>query len=345
MATTSTPAWSTGNPVTGNPMLDSAIIASGIRWRRAKLQLVDVLQHLQHRHADVLDKRTVTRYTNMAKAGNNAPEVIVTRDGVLAAGNHRFEGYSQAGRTEIDSIELDVDGIGADDHTMGQLISIAVAENAPHGLPYSTKDRQDRAADLVGVGYNNTAIQAMLGLSPSQVSGIKREVEAKARLDSLGIEEPKRMAQATLRALAGPDARALNSGPFKDLVDLADDARMTSTEVNALAKEAREAAAAGGDADAVKVLADRRNDLAQHISQIATGGQSRPTPAGKLASATKAVGALCDGHTTAKTYRDHSDKAVETVVAVASAIKCLENILAAQDPDAITEAQSQGLIP
>ena len=126
-----------------------------------------------------------------------------------------------------------------DAFTRIQLITLAVAENAPHGLSYSSADRIDRAADLLVGGYTNTSVSGMLGLSPQQVSGIKREVDARARLDSLGIEEPKRMSATTLRALAGPDARALNSGPFKELVDLADDAKFTGTEVNALAKEAR----------------------------------------------------------------------------------------------------------
>lgn len=325
-------------------MLDNAITATGLQWRRGK-RSVGFSSHLQHRHADVLDAKTVKRYEQMAKAGSNAPEVICTEDDMLVAGNHRDAGYIAAGRADIDAIILNVQGVGADEHTHIQLLTIAVAENAPHGLPYSSKDRMDRAADLVKAGYNNTSVQAMLGLSPSQVSGVKREVDARARLDTLGITEPKHMAQTTVRALAGPDARALNSGPFKALVELADDAKFTGSDVNALAKEARDAAAAGSDADAAKVIADRRTDLSQHISQIALGGRTTPTPVGRLKGATKAVAALCDGSTAPQTYRDHGPTAVETVVAVAAAIKCLEGILAAQDQSAVDDAKAQGLLP
>ena len=233
-----------------------------------------------------------------------------------------------------------------DAFTRIQLITLAVAENAPHGLSYSSADRIDRAADLLVGGYTNTSVSGMLGLSPQQVSGIKREVDARARLDSLGIEEPKRMSATTLRALAGPERppklfeRCVRLSLRKELVDLADDAKFTGTEVNALAKEAREAAAAGSDADAAKVIADRRVDLTQHISQIATGGQSRPTPAGRLSKATKACQELCVG-TSFKTYRDHTTNAVDTAEAIITSLKCLQGILDAQDQGAIDDAKAR----
>ena len=101
-------AWSTGSPDTGNTLLDNAVVANGFRWRKERVQLTDIKSRLQHRHLDHTDPKTVKRYQRMAEAGNNAPPIGLTEDGMLIWGNHRVDAYIAAGRTEIDAYVFDV---------------------------------------------------------------------------------------------------------------------------------------------------------------------------------------------------------------------------------------------
>ena len=274
MPTTTTP------PTTGIPGLDLAIAATGFRWTvDPAYPLASIVDKIQHRHDDKLNAQAVKRYRNMVKAGSPCPPVGVTHDGVQLFGIHRAASYIAEGRETIPAVVLDVDGINADEFVRNSLLSIATRENAPHGVPYTGADRNERAATLLNLGYTNAKVQAELGLSASQVSGIKRELDADQRFASLGID-PTGLPRNVKRALAGPDAKALNTEPFRQLVDLTRDATLMPAEINAVAAEAR---AGGSDADAVSHIQAVRSDKADTIVQVAsTGAAVRPSPVGKL---------------------------------------------------------------
>src|SRR5436305_13000707 len=103
-------------PSTGIPGLDNAIVMSGFRTEfDPKYPLVDVREHLQHRHSPITDRKAVRRYTAMFKAGSSGPPSGITRDGLVVWGNHRLESAEQAGWQHVPAIVFDVDGIGADE--------------------------------------------------------------------------------------------------------------------------------------------------------------------------------------------------------------------------------------
>ena len=280
--------------------MDTALAATGYRWEvEEDFKVADVVGHLQHRLDDKENKATVKRYSNMLKAGTFGNPICVTRDGVLIYGNHRVGSAKQVGQETYPAIVIDIDGQGADIHVTRQLLSVAYAENVDHGLPYTPGDRMKAAQDLLELGYTNRHVQAELGLSPAQVSGAKRQAEAEKRLETLGLtDEAKGIQAGVKRAFAGPDARALNDEPFKQLVELTKEAKLTGAEINNFAKEAK---AAGSDVDALSVLNEARRDLGQRISEVTAGGSTRPTPIGKLKGALKQVTSLCG----ATTERQH----------------------------------------
>lgn len=316
---------------TGIPGLDAALTVTGYRYSfDSAFRLDRITGHVQHRSADRQDRATMKRYATMRKAGSQPPPIGVCRDGHVVWGNHRIGGAEMGGFETIPAIVLDIDGGQADPHMLDQLLSLAVEENAPHGLPYTSQDRTQRAASLLNLGYTNTSVSAKLGLTPSQVSGIKRELEAEQRMVTLGLDPGDFDKRGVLQAFSGPDARALNNDPFIEVVRLAKDAKFTAAEINALARGAKDA---GSDVDALSHIAQVRQDEAQRIHNVAISGQSaRPTPVGKLRGALRNLESLCDAAILPVIYKDHTDGAPETVAMLDAAIACLQGIRAVQDP-------------
>jgi hypothetical protein len=321
---------------TGIAGLDAAIVASGFRWDVDPIfPRADIKEHLQHRHAAGENKPAIRRYVAMFKAGNVPPVCGVTRDGLLIWGNHRDVAAGEAGFDTLPCLVFDVDGIGADEHTLDLLLSLAVEENAPHGVPYTNQDRTDRAKSLLNLGYTNRSVQAKLGLTAAQVSAIKKELDADKRLVALGIDLSD-VQRNVRQALGGPAPRSLNDAPFRSLAVLTEDAGLTSTEITAHAKAAK---ASGSDADALVYLGEVREDLKEAIASKAISGKPiRPTPVGALRGALRKVVGLCGSTSNAAIYRDHTDGVVDTVALLDEAITCLQGIRAVQVLPEVEEA-------
>lgn len=313
--------------LTGRSDLDTAITATGFRasldpsFRAAEIQ-----GNLQHRHDATLSGSAVRRYANMYKAGSDAPPIGVTRDGIVVWGNHRIAAAKAAGWETIAAVVIDIDAQGATEHVRDQLLSLAVQENAPNGVPYNNQDRIDRAGSLLNLGFTHRSIQAQLGLTAAQVSGVKREQDAKMRLVSLGLNED--YSRGVLRALSSPAARGLNDLPFKELVAITTAADLTSDEIKELAKSAKEA---GSDAEAMAAMEGFRQDNVVRIAGVRQGGTPRPTPVGRLRGVLKGVLGLCDNKVTPVTYRDHSDGVAQTAAMLEDAIRCLQGIFDIQE--------------
>jgi hypothetical protein len=327
MPTTTTP------PTTTIPALDLAITATGFRWHvEQAFPLDQITGKIQHRHDDKLNAGAVRRYRAMLKAGSTPPPGGITRDGYVLFGNHRIAAATAEGRETIPMVVIDVDGADAatDEFLMNSLLSIATRENAPHGVPYTGADRNERAKSLLNLGYSNARVQAELGLSASQVSGLKREVDADQRFATLGIDD-RDIPRTVKRALAGPDAKALNTDPFVELVELARKATLTPQEINAIAKEAKDT---GSDVDALDHIEAVATDMADRITSVAVSGVAvRPTPVGKLRGALRGITALCQAGVNPAVYRDHTENAAETAAMIEQAIACLTGVLAVQEVD------------
>lgn len=318
-----------------NPALKAALTASGIRYEEVDaFALTSIKSHLQVRHDTTGDgdmkynAAKVREYANRFKSGSNCPPIGITRDGVLVWGNHRSEGARKAEMSDVPAIVLNVDGADPDEHMLATLMTLSGRENSEHGLPLSNKDREMIVRKEIALGTTSGAIQQAYGMTSAQVSGLKRQIDAENRLSDLGLRSRADGAgRSILSSFSGPNARALTNPPFKALVELALDAELTATEVNALSMEAR---ASGTEDGALQVIATKRSELEKQIAEVATAGRMRPTPLSRLRKATTEIAGLCAKHD-ASAYRDYTDESVHTRATIESAIKCLQDILAAQD--------------
>lgn len=319
-----------------DPQLQAAIDASNMRHAFvAEYRLDQLVGHLQVRYDQTtdIDERLnaakVREYVNKFKAGSIPPPIGVTRDNVLVWGNHRVGAAHQADVAAVPAIVFDVDGVSPDEHVSAVLRTMAGRENASHGLPLSNKDREMIVRLELQLGTTGGVIAATYGMTPAQISGLRREIEAEQRLDQHQLRDLlEGRTRGIIRALSGKYARILDDEPFVELVRLIADADLQAKEVNAIAAEAK---ATGSERGALGVLATKRGEMAQRVASFqATGVVERPTPRGKLLDAVRRVLALCEANP-ASHYRDYSAEVEETKAMVTQAINCLGCILEAQE--------------
>ena len=318
-----------------SPTLTTAIVATGIRTERVEqYPLAGIKGHLQVRHAqtegeDNLNKAKVAEYRNKFKAGSTCPPIAVTKDGILIWGNHRVGGALAAEWADLPAIVFNVDGADPDAHTEAVLKTLSGRENAEHGLPLSTRDREMIVRKEIELGTSSGVIQTAYGMTGSQVSSLKREIDAETRLGDLGLWSlVKGHDRAFIRAFSGPAARTLTNEPFKALVNLAADAALGAKDINALAGAARDT---GTEDGALEVIEARRNELANEIASIAvTGAAERPSPLTRLRKAVNECAGLCE-KAQPSAYRDYTVDAATTKAQIEKAVGCLQAILAVQD--------------
>jgi len=324
-------------PVTHDisPALSTAITSSGIRTERVESYPIDGIKgHLQVRHVlgvdlgENLNRGKVAEYKAKFKAGSNCPPIGVTRDGILIWGNHRVGGAKAADRPDVPAIVFDVDGADPDEHLLAVLMTLSGRENAEHGLPLSSKDREMIVRKEIELGTSSGAIQAAYGMSPAQVSGLRREIDAEIRLADLGVSSLlEGKTRALVQSFSGPNARNLTNEPFKALVTLTADADLKAKDVNEIAAAAKET---GTEDGAIAVIAAKRDELKAQIAEIAVAGVHRPTPLTRLRKAVKEVAGLCE-RGEASAYRDYTSDAAVTVALIQSAMGCLTAILEVQE--------------
>ena len=316
---------------TGREDLDTALNATGYRWYLDEQELGDIVGKIQHRATDKLNAAQVNAYANQAKAGSTPPPICVTKDGYVVYGNHRVAAAIKAGWARLPAVVIDVPGAGyeADQARTDAFVEVAAIENQPNGVPLDPASRKMDALAMIRNGRDTKAIQFKLGLSSSQISGIRREFEATERLVKIGVDtDSLDVSDSVLRSFSGKDASALNAEPFKALVSLADDADLLAKEVNAIAGDAREA---DSDEGAMKVISDARDEMSTRIAEKKMGGSVRPTPVNQMRGLLVQVDKLCTKHDDTLMFKDHSDGASAFCELLDDTIECLTSIRKVQD--------------
>jgi ParB-like chromosome segregation protein Spo0J len=232
----------------------------------------DNTSRIQIRFETVPDKAHVRKLAEAAKAGAKLDLICITEDNFLAFGNHRFEAFKQNGVSLVPTIVLNVNAADADDETLRRLRVIGFRENAQSHLPNSKKTDEMAVVVLRADGWTNSDIARELGVAPGRVGEILAVDKGRKVLADLGITAP--LTKTAVGAL-GRASEELNRLPFQEVAKLAGDALLNKTQINALAKAAKEA---GDDADAVAIVQTERNSLGGRAS----GGVNRVTFAAQL---------------------------------------------------------------
>lgn len=201
------------------------------------------------------------------------PPIVVTSDAWIVDGNTRVGAKQKRKEKFAPALVLEVVWNNATERQKDDLHVLAATLNAMNGLPLTSKETRVVAAKFIERGYKPEQIARAIGLKPASIAAVKREIDAAAKLERVGLDANGSLKGASLRALGAKDPLNLNDVPFKELAKLAADAGLNASEIVSAAKEARKT---GSDTGAIEFLEKERQEHADRIREKELTGGSRP---------------------------------------------------------------------
>lgn len=223
-------------------------------------------------------KETVEQFA-IQMGESQFPPIIVTADDWIVDGNTRVGAALRRKAKFFPALVLDVKWGGASTKQLNELVMLAATLNAQGGVRLTAKESRAIAARGIALGWKTEQIGRAIGLAPAGVTAVKKEIEAAAKLQRVGLDSNGMIKGASLRALGSKDVLALNDVPFRDLAKLAGDASLNAGEIVSLAKEARKT---GSDAGAVTLLTSQRTEMGDRIRERELTGVGKPPASRKL---------------------------------------------------------------
>lgn len=220
----------------------------------------------------VAPKDTVSRFA-IQMAHSEFPPIVVTQDGWVADGNTRTEAKRKRGEKFHPAFVLGIAHENCTEQQKNLLTILGATLNASNGLPLTNTERRKSAEAMIAENWKTDQIARALGIPPNAVVQIKREIDARAKLDRVDAKINGSMSVPGLRALGTKDALELNDAPYRDLAILAKDAGLNFTEIRNAAKEIK---AIGSDHMAVALVAEKREEMRDRITSHALTGNGRP---------------------------------------------------------------------
>lgn len=237
------------------------------------LTLLDVSRRVQVREAEhYAPKESVERYA--IQMGEVAfPPIVVTSDDWIVDGNTRVGAKLRRKERFTPALVLNVAFKGGSHKQQAELYALAATLNATNGVPLTAKETREVAARFVLLGWKTEQIGRAIGLAPSGVTAVKKEIDAAAKLRRVGMDPNGSIKGASLRALGAKDVLGLNDVPFRELATLAADASLNASEITSTAKEAK---ATGSDTDAVDLITRMRTEMGDRIRERELTGVGKP---------------------------------------------------------------------
>jgi len=217
------------------------------------------------------------------KAGTVLEPLFITADNVLIDGNTRDAACEHEKQHTTPAIRLAISWRDADEATRETLTLLGASANASHGTGLTTRERLSHAERALKQGWTAQKIGRTFSLKESQIRSISYKLSGEAHLVKLGIDLKTRLDPAQLKALGTTEADGLNNEPFRQVTFLASEAGLNGPEIRDLVKEVK---AAGGDAEALDILKQRREDYETRIEEHGRSGNgSKATAASMLRKA------------------------------------------------------------
>jgi hypothetical protein len=201
------------------------------------------------------------------------PPIVVTSDGWIVDGNTRVGARLKRKEKFNPALVLDVVYNNATERQRDDLHVLAATLNSQNGTRLTAKEARNAAAWFIERGVKPELIARAIGLRPSSITAVRKEIEASKKLAKVGMDDNGDLKGASLRALGAKDVINLNDVPFKELASLAGDAGLNASEIVAAAKAARET---GSDSGALEYLAKEREEFGDRIREKSYTGASRP---------------------------------------------------------------------
>lgn len=201
------------------------------------------------------------------------PPIVVTEDDWIVDGNTRVEAKLLRKEKFSTAIMVDIEWKGASPKQRDLLYALAATLNAMNGTALTPQETRKAAAALITLGWKTEQIGRAIGLAPGGVTQVKKEIDAAAKLERVGMDPNGSVKGASLRALGAKDVVGLNDVPFRELAKLAADAGLNASEITSTAKEAR---ATGSDTAAVDLISKLRTEHGDRIQERKLTGVGKP---------------------------------------------------------------------
>lgn len=249
----------------------------GLTWQLDPQYDLDRLDIVERRiqvrsNEHVAPKDTVSRFA-IQMAHSEFPPIVVTEDGWVVDGNTRKEAKRKRGEKFHPAFVLGLEHDTCTAQQRNLLTILGATLNASNGLPLTNTERRKSAEAMIAENWKTEQIARALGIPPNAVVQIKREIDARAKLDRVDAKVNGSMSLPGLRALGTKDALDLNDVPYRDLATLAKDAGLNFNEIRDAAKEIK---AIGSDHMAVALVAEKREEMRDRIASHALTGNGRP---------------------------------------------------------------------
>jgi hypothetical protein len=265
------------------PSATAEIERLGLKWHLVSSYDLDQLsrdRRVQVRETDhYAPKETVELYA-VQMGQSQFPPIVVTEDNWLIDGNTREGALRKRDMKFFQAIVVEVEYAGrtTTSKTQQELRALARTLNSQHGVRLTAKEARDGARDMIDLGWKAEHIARALGLRPTAIGQVKKEIAAENRLTAVGLPAPG-LNGAALRVLGSTDALALNDAPYKALATLVADAGYNAQEIATAAKDVR---AVGSEAGQMEKLAALRTEAGDRIRERQLTGRGKPAPSRML---------------------------------------------------------------
>jgi hypothetical protein len=243
------------------------------------LNRVDIgKRRIQVREMDhVAPKESVKRFAEQMRT-TEFPPMVMTEDDWIVDGNTRVEASRLNKTTFYPAFVLESYENATEDRKR-KITALAATLNCNAGVALTVAERRKQVPGMLEMNWRVEQIRRALGLTTSIVSQVKKEIEAKAKLDKLGLDVDADKEKLLLRGLGAGSVLLLNDKPYFELAVLSREAGLRIKEVAELAKKMRES---GSDEAAIELVARKRRELHERIVEHSLTGNGRPSPASLL---------------------------------------------------------------
>lgn len=220
----------------------------------------------------VAPRESVKRFA-VQMATTEFPPIVMTGDDYIADGNTRVEAARSRKVTYLPAFVLDPYAT-ATPQTKQKIEALAATLNCQTGVALTVAERRKAIPGLLSLNWKVEQIRRALGLANAVVSQVKKEIDAKAKLDKLGLEVDANREGSFLRGLGAGTVLGLNDKPYYELALLSRDAGLNSKEVAEMARRMREP---GSDEGSLEVVARKRRELHDRIIEHGLTGSGKPS--------------------------------------------------------------------
>lgn len=255
----------------------------GYKWHLVSAYDLDQLskeRRVQVRETDHYAPRETVELYAVQMGQSQFPPIVVTLDDWLIDGNTREGALRKRDQRHFPAIVVEIEyaGRSTTSKTQQELRALARTLNSQHGVRLTAKEARDGARDMIALNWKAEQIARALGLRPTAIGQIKKEITAENRLESIGFRAHG-LNGAALRKLGSADALALNNAPFEELSRLSAEAGYNAQEIETAAKDVR---AVGSEAGQMEKLAALRVEAGDRIRERQLTGRGKPAPSRML---------------------------------------------------------------